>query len=93
MEEYSASISAEPRFTQPAIEVLDVTFCYVTVSHTHPGQDGSNRRGDLAARRALGSERPVQAVGDSGWDAGGVLMSYMAMTGVVDEGMEPECNH
>ncbi|KAK4242391.1 hypothetical protein C8A03DRAFT_29321 [Achaetomium macrosporum] len=82
---YSASVFAEPRSTQPAIEVLDA-FCYGTVSHTHPGQDDNNRGGDMATRRALSPERPVQAVGGSGWDAGGVLVSYMAMTGVVDDG-------
>ncbi|KAK3386169.1 tannase and feruloyl esterase [Podospora didyma] len=78
-----APIPAVYRFTQPAIEVQNVTFCNVTVSYTHTGQDD-----ELAVEGWL----PVdwngrfQAVGGGGWAAGRVPFTYAAMGGAIAEG-------
>ncbi|AEO68166.1 uncharacterized protein THITE_2117584 [Thermothielavioides terrestris NRRL 8126] len=83
---YSASVPAELRFTQPAIDVHGATFCNVTVSYTHPGQNDN-----IIVETWLPVENPswngrLQAVGGSGWDAGRVPVSYQGMAGAIGDG-------
>lgn len=83
---YTASVPAEARFTQPATEVRDATFCNVTVSYTHPGQNDN-----IIVETWLPLENPVwngrlQAVGGSGWSAGRIPVSYLGMAGAIGDG-------
>ncbi len=39
MTNYTASVPAAYRFTQPSTEAHNATFCNVTVAYTHPGQN------------------------------------------------------
>lgn len=61
---------ASPYFAPPALRVKNATFCNVTVSYTHPGQnDLINVRAFLPVASPAWNRR-FQAVGGGGWSAG-----------------------
>jgi hypothetical protein len=81
---HSASVPSELRFTQPSIEVQNATFCNITVSYTHPGQDDT-----VVVESWLpadGWNGRLQAVGGAGWVAGRFDNGYRAMSGAIADG-------
>lgn len=81
---YTASVPEAYRFTQPSTDVKNATFCNVTVSYTHPGQnDNISVEAWLPADDWNGR---FQAVGGGGWAAGRFFLSYSAMAGAIADG-------
>jgi hypothetical protein len=80
---YTAAAPASLRFTQPAIEKHNVTFCNVTVSYTHPGQGD-----EIYVETWLPAEwnGRLQAVGGGGYVAGRFVVSYGNMNGALADG-------
>jgi feruloyl esterase len=67
-----------------AVEVVDTSFCNVTVSYTHPGQNDSvNVQVWLPSDTWNGR---LQAIGGSGWQAGLHYAGLMGMKAAVGEG-------
>lgn len=81
---YSISVPSAVRFTQPAVEVNGASFCNVTVTYTHPGQD------DIVIVEAWlpsdGWNGRLQAVGGGGMVAGRWDDFYAAMAGAIGDG-------
>lgn len=81
---YSISVPSAVRFTQPAVEVNGASFCNVTVTYTHPGQD------DIVIVEAWlpsdGWNGRLQAVGGGGMLAGRWDDFYTAMAGAIGDG-------
>jgi hypothetical protein len=82
---YTVSIEATYRFTQPAVEATNVTFCNVTVSYTHPGV---NDNIIVESWLPVGNWNGLlQSVGGGGWAAGRYSPGpYTAMQGAVADG-------
>ncbi len=81
---YSASVPAMDRFTQPPVEVRNATFCNITVSYSHPGQNDA-----LVVEAwlpAVGWNGRLQAVGGAGFVAGRSVPARSAMSGAVADG-------
>ncbi|KAI8955150.1 Tannase/feruloyl esterase [Xylaria longipes] len=81
---YSASVPAAYRFTAPGVQLTNATFCNVTVSYTHPGQND-----DIYVEAWLPTNswnERFQAVGGGGWVAGRFYLSYVAMQGALADG-------
>ncbi|KAL0938470.1 tannase and feruloyl esterase [Colletotrichum truncatum] len=81
---YSLSVPSMLRFSQPAIEVQNASFCNVTVNYGHPGQ------GDTIFVEAWlpadnWNER-LQAVGGGGFVAGRFGDAYSGMAGAIGDG-------
>ncbi|KAI0803634.1 putative feruloyl esterase [Xylaria sp. FL0064] len=81
---YSASVPAIFRYTQPDVELSNATFCNITVSYTHPGQnDKVYTEAWLPTDNWNGR---FQAVGGGGYAAGRFYISYVAMEGAIADG-------
>ncbi|KAK1471703.1 tannase and feruloyl esterase [Colletotrichum abscissum] len=81
---FSGPIPAEWRFSQPAVEIHNASFCNITVSYTHPGHsDVVNVETWLPTEDWNGR---LQAVGGGGWRAGRMLLSYTTMAGAIADG-------
>ncbi|RYP46166.1 hypothetical protein DL768_007596 [Monosporascus sp. mg162] len=80
---YSAFVPEEARLTAPSVQLNNATFCNVTVTYTHPGQDDS-----IVAEAWLPLEwnERFLAVGGGGWVAGRSLVSYLNMDGALADG-------
>ncbi|KAG6365963.1 hypothetical protein INS49_000139 [Diaporthe citri] len=81
---YSISVPTDVRYTQPAVEVTNASFCNVTVAYTHPGQDDT-----VIVEAWLPSGRwngRLQAVGGGGMLAGRSVVYYTAMAGAIADG-------
>jgi len=83
---YSASSPYFLRYVAPTVELRDSTFCNVTISYTHPGQDD-----EVFVETWLPIENPTwngrfQAVGGGGWQAGRYDLSYGNMIGALADG-------
>ncbi|KAK1658146.1 tannase and feruloyl esterase [Colletotrichum godetiae] len=81
---FSGSVPAEWRFSQPAVELHSTSFCNITVSYTHPGHS------DLVSVETWLPSKDwngrLQAVGGGGWRAGRMLLSYTTMAGAIADG-------
>ena len=81
---FSASVPAAYRFFQPTIQVQNASFCNVTVTYTHPGQDDEVF---AQAWLPIGNwNGRLQAVGGAGWAAGSTPQSFEAMKGAIGDG-------
>ncbi|OBR06872.1 Carboxylic ester hydrolase [Colletotrichum higginsianum IMI 349063] len=81
---YSGWIPAGWRFSQPSVNMHDVSFCNITVSYTHPGHgDVVNVETWLPTDEWNGR---LQAVGGGGWRAGRFILSYAGMAGAIADG-------
>lgn len=81
---YSASVPAAYRYTAPSVQLTNATFCNVTVSYTHPGQN-DNIYVEAWLPTNNWNER-FQAVGGGGWGAGRFYLSYVGMQGALADG-------
>ncbi|KAK7216758.1 hypothetical protein V2G26_004761 [Clonostachys chloroleuca] len=80
---YSASVPEAFRYTFPSVELKDATFCNITVTYTHPGQ---NDRIITEAWLPEEWNERFMAVGGGGWVAGRFFLSYNAMSGAIADG-------
>ncbi|KAI0904973.1 Tannase/feruloyl esterase [Ustulina deusta] len=81
---YSASVPGAYRFTGPSVQLTNATFCNVTVSYTHPGQND-----EIYVEAWLPTNNwneRFQAVGGGGWVAGRFYLSYVGMQGALADG-------
>lgn len=81
---YSASVPEAFRYIAPAVELQNASFCNVTLSYTHPGQDD-----EIFVEAWLPLESwngRFQAVGGGGWVAGRFSLAYGAMKGALADG-------
>jgi hypothetical protein len=83
---YTASSRDILRGTQPSVQINNATFCNVTVSYTHPGQEDN-----LIVETWLPIENPtwndrLQASGGSSWSAGRQAIAYEMMVGSLADG-------
>ena len=82
---YSTPVPKGWRFSQPSIDVQNATFCNVTLTYTHPGQnDTLNVEVWLPLTEDWNGR--FQAVGGGGWHAGRFLLSEISMAGAVADG-------
>lgn len=81
---YGASVPSAFRFTQPSTTLRNATFCNVTVSYTHPGQN-DNLHVEAWLPVHKWNDR-FQAVGGIGWAAGRFSLSWTAMEGAIADG-------
>ncbi|KAK3346358.1 Tannase/feruloyl esterase [Lasiosphaeria hispida] len=81
---YTASVAAVFRITQPSTEVQNATFCNVTVTYTHPGQNDN-----IITEAWLPTEDwngRFLAVGGGGFAAGRGFLSFENMKGAIGDG-------
>ena len=83
---FTASVPAAYRFTQPSIEVRAATFCNVTVTYTHPGQDDEVHVEAWLPVSNPGWNGRLQATGGGSWAAGRFALGYQTMTGAIGDG-------
>ncbi|POS71427.1 tannase and feruloyl esterase [Diaporthe helianthi] len=81
---YSTSVPSSVRFTQPAVQVHNASFCNITITYTHPGQDDNIIV--EAWLPAEGWNGRLQAVGGGGMVAGRWDTFYGAMAGAIADG-------
>lgn len=80
---YTVSAPSALRLTQPSIKRDDVSFCNITVTYTHPGQ---NDVINVETWLPLDWNERLQAVGGGGWVAGRFIVSYKNMEGALADG-------
>ena len=82
---YSFDVPRGWTYSQPALNVQNVTFCNVTVTYTHTGQNDT-----LHAEAWLPSENNyngrLQSLGGSGWTPGRYILTYAGMINAVANG-------
>jgi hypothetical protein len=83
---YSAFVPVDYRGTSPSVTLENATFCNVTVSYTHPGQNDN-----IFVETWLPVENPtwnsrLYAVGGGGWGAGRFSAAYEIMKGGLADG-------
>ncbi|KAH7141894.1 Tannase/feruloyl esterase [Dactylonectria macrodidyma] len=83
--DYSFDVPTGWTYSQPALNVQNVTFCNVTVTYTHPGQnDTINVEAWLPERDDYNGM--LQALGGSGWTPGRFVLTYAGMINAVANG-------
>ncbi|RKL11848.1 hypothetical protein BFJ71_g328 [Fusarium oxysporum] len=83
--DYSFDVPRGWTYSQPALNVQNVTFCNVTVTYKHTGQNDT-----LHAEAWLPSENNyngrLQSLGGSGWTPGRYILTYAGMINAVANG-------
>ncbi|KAK2669694.1 Zn(2)-C6 fungal-type DNA-binding domain [Fusarium oxysporum f. sp. vasinfectum] len=83
--DYSFDVPRGWTYSQPSLNVQNVTFCNVTVTYTHTGQNDT-----LHAEAWLPSENNyngrLQSLGGSGWTPGRYILTYAGMINAVANG-------
>ncbi|KAF9873013.1 hypothetical protein CkaCkLH20_09523 [Colletotrichum karsti] len=83
--DYSFNVPKGWTYSQPALDVQNATFCNVTVTYSHSGQNDT-----ITAEAWLPTEENyngrLQAVGGGGWTPGRFILSYSAMINAVADG-------
>ncbi|XXH02192.1 hypothetical protein Hte_008560 [Hypoxylon texense] len=82
---YSFSVSSGVRYIQPSVELVNATFCNVTVTYTHPGENDRVGAEVWLPPAEIWNER-FQGAGGGGWGAGRFYNSYGTMAGALTEG-------
>lgn len=82
---FNFSVPSLLRYVQPGVEVVNATFCNVTVTYTHTGTDDVVNVETWLPPPQSWNER-FQGVGGGGWVAGRFYLSYAAMAGALSEG-------
>jgi hypothetical protein len=85
VQNFSRTVPQQVNPNHGTIQVQDVSFCNVTLTHTHPGQNDTVVTQIWLPTKPAWNER-LQAVGGGGWIAGLDLASNMAMSAAVAEG-------
>lgn len=81
---YNFDIPEGWRYSQPSENVVNATFCNVTVTYTHPGQnDEINVEAWLPV---TGWNGILQSLGGGGWVAGRFILTYAGMAGAIADG-------
>lgn len=81
---YSFPIPDGWRYSQPSINVQDASFCNITVSYSHPGQNDT-----LYVETWLPDKNyngRLQSIGGGGWVPGRFILTYGGMIGAIADG-------
>ncbi|KAF5704828.1 hypothetical protein FGLOB1_8340 [Fusarium globosum] len=82
---YSFDVPHGWTYSQPALNVKNVTFCNVTVTYTHPGQnDTIHAEAWLPTQESYNGR--LQSLGGSGWTPGRFVLTYAGMINAVANG-------
>ncbi|KAK6075036.1 tannase and feruloyl esterase [Seiridium cupressi] len=82
---YSAIVDGLYRFGMPPVELINATFCNVTVTYTHPGQN-DNIMVEAWLPTADNWNERFLAVGGAGWGSGRSDLAWLDMAGAVADG-------
>ncbi|KAF7560347.1 hypothetical protein G7046_g3804 [Stylonectria norvegica] len=81
---FTLTVPYQIGFHHPTISLQNASFCNVTVSYTHPGQDDYI---NVEVWLPVGGwNKRLQAVGGGGWQAGRFYLSDMLMAAAIGEG-------
>lgn len=81
---FSSDVPAEFNYNHGDVSVNNASFCNITVTYTHPGQ---NDRINVAVWLPLSNwNERLQATGGGGWQAGRFALSPFFMAGAIGEG-------
>ncbi|KAF7534089.1 hypothetical protein G7054_g6508 [Neopestalotiopsis clavispora] len=81
---YDFDIPEGWRYSQPAIDVQNASFCNVTATYTHTSQNDT-----IVAETWLpvdGWNGMLQSIGGGGWTAGRFYLTYAGMAGAIHDG-------
>ncbi|KAJ3542126.1 hypothetical protein NM208_g4263 [Fusarium decemcellulare] len=83
--DYSFDVPTGWTYSQPALNVQNVTFCNVTVTYTHPGQNDTLHVEAWLPEEDEYNDR-LQSLGGSGWTPGRYILTYAGMINAVANG-------